>query len=172
MNCCNFCFLQSKSLRIQIGFSKYLLILPKWFVFWIWATNQIPDFRIWILVLFFLIKKLLFQPEMVLNGILPVDQLRDHVPSVNLMLQYIPTHVLEYKYGLVLPQVPFPLSIYLYCNLIYELFLLTYYNALCLFMLLFYWWISKYICKYALELPHVHLLVYLSLSPFIYMIGF
>jgi len=46
------------------------------------------------------------KPEMVLNGILPVDQLRDHVPSVNLMLQYIPTHVLEYKYGLVLPQEP------------------------------------------------------------------
>ena len=70
---------------------------------------------------------------MVLNGILPVDQLRDHVPSVNLMLQYIPTHVLEYKYGLVLPQVPFPLSIYYYCNLHF-----CYQNALCLSMLLFY----------------------------------
>ena len=33
--------------------------------------------------------------HMVLNGILPIDQLRDHVPSVNLMLQNIPTHVLE-----------------------------------------------------------------------------
>merc|ERR1719427_881039 len=43
---------------------------------------------------------------MILNGILPVDQLRDHVPAVHLFLQYIPTHVLEYTYGLVLPQEP------------------------------------------------------------------
>jgi len=43
---------------------------------------------------------------MILNGILPVDQLRDHVPAVQLLLQYIPTHVLEYTYGLVLPQEP------------------------------------------------------------------
>ena len=34
---------------------------------------------------------------MVLNGILGVDQLRDHVPSIQLLLQLIPTHVLEYK---------------------------------------------------------------------------
>lgn len=40
---------------------------------------------------------------MVLQGILPIDQLRDHVPSINLLLSHIPTHVLEAKYGLVLP---------------------------------------------------------------------
>jgi len=48
--------------------------------------------------------------HMVLNGILPIDQLRDHVPSVNLMLQNIPTHVLEATYGLVLPKEPDILS--------------------------------------------------------------
>ena len=42
---------------------------------------------------------------MVLNGILPVSQLKDHVPSIKILLDYIPTHVLEYIYGLVLPQV-------------------------------------------------------------------
>jgi len=44
--------------------------------------------------------------DMVLNGILPVSQLRDHVPSIKILLDYIPTHVLEYTYGLVLPQEP------------------------------------------------------------------
>jgi len=44
--------------------------------------------------------------EMVLNGILPVSQLKDHVPSIKILLDYIPTHVLEYIYGLVLPQEP------------------------------------------------------------------
>merc|ERR1711874_555556 len=48
--------------------------------------------------------------HMVLNGILPIDQLRDHVPSVNQMLQNIPTHVLEATYGLVLPKEPVVLS--------------------------------------------------------------
>jgi large subunit GTPase 1 len=33
--------------------------------------------------------------DLVLNGILPVDQLRDHVPSVQLLLERIPTHTLE-----------------------------------------------------------------------------
>jgi len=41
---------------------------------------------------------------MVLQGILPIDQLRDHVPVINLLLTYIPPHVLESKYGLVLPR--------------------------------------------------------------------
>jgi len=41
---------------------------------------------------------------MVLQGILPIDQLRDHVPCINLMVQHIPVHVLEAKYGLVLQQ--------------------------------------------------------------------
>jgi len=41
---------------------------------------------------------------MVLQGILPIDQLRDHVPVINLLLTYIPPHVLESRYGLVLPR--------------------------------------------------------------------
>jgi len=41
---------------------------------------------------------------MVLQGILPIDQLRDHVPAINLLLTFIPPHVLESKYGLVLPR--------------------------------------------------------------------
>jgi len=41
---------------------------------------------------------------MALQGILPIDQLRDHVPAINLLLSYIPPHVLESKYGLVLPR--------------------------------------------------------------------
>ncbi|XP_023330316.1 large subunit GTPase 1 homolog [Eurytemora carolleeae] len=49
--------------------------------------------------------------DMVLNGILGVDQLRDHVPSIQLLLQLIPTHVLEYKYGMVLPPEPAILSV-------------------------------------------------------------
>jgi large subunit GTPase 1 len=32
---------------------------------------------------------------MVLQGILPIDQLRDHVPVINLLLDFIPDHVLE-----------------------------------------------------------------------------
>jgi len=41
---------------------------------------------------------------MILHGILPIDQLRDHVPVTNLLLSVIPPHVLESKYGLVLPR--------------------------------------------------------------------
>lgn len=41
--------------------------------------------------------------EMVLNGILPIDQLRDHVEPVNLLSSYIPRHVLEDNYGIMIP---------------------------------------------------------------------
>ena len=41
---------------------------------------------------------------MVLQGILPIDQLRDHVPVVSLLVSRIPAHVMEAKYGLVLPR--------------------------------------------------------------------
>merc|ERR1719411_1491031 len=41
---------------------------------------------------------------MVLQGILPIDQLRDHVPVVSQLLTHVPGHVLESKYGLVLPR--------------------------------------------------------------------
>ncbi|XP_019864907.1 large subunit GTPase 1 homolog isoform X2 [Aethina tumida] len=42
--------------------------------------------------------------EMVLNGILPIDQMRDHVPPTNLVSSLIPRHVIEDKYGIMLPQ--------------------------------------------------------------------
>lgn len=41
--------------------------------------------------------------EMIVNGILPIDQMRDHVPPVNLVSSLIPRHVLEDKYGFMLP---------------------------------------------------------------------
>ncbi|RZB38767.1 large subunit GTPase 1 -like [Asbolus verrucosus] len=42
--------------------------------------------------------------EMIINGILPIDQMRDHVPPVNLITNLIPKHILEDKYGIMLPQ--------------------------------------------------------------------
>lgn len=41
--------------------------------------------------------------DMVLNGILPIDQMRDHVPPISLVTQRIPRHVLEDMYGIMLP---------------------------------------------------------------------
>lgn len=41
--------------------------------------------------------------EMIINGILPIDQMRDHVPPVNLVAHFIPKHILEDKYGIMLP---------------------------------------------------------------------
>ncbi|KAJ8913541.1 hypothetical protein NQ315_017092 [Exocentrus adspersus] len=41
--------------------------------------------------------------EMILNGILPIDQMRDHVPPTNLVASFIPRHVFEDKYGIMLP---------------------------------------------------------------------
>lgn len=38
--------------------------------------------------------------EMILNGILPIDQMRDHVPAISLLCQRIPRGVLEVVYGL------------------------------------------------------------------------
>ncbi|EFN76113.1 Large subunit GTPase 1-like protein [Harpegnathos saltator] len=40
--------------------------------------------------------------EMILNGILPIDQMRDHVPPVMLLTTLIPRHILEDLYGLIL----------------------------------------------------------------------
>lgn len=42
--------------------------------------------------------------EMILNGILPIDQLRDHVEPINLLSALIPRHVLEDTYGIMLPK--------------------------------------------------------------------
>ncbi|XP_020386560.2 large subunit GTPase 1 homolog [Rhincodon typus] len=38
--------------------------------------------------------------EMVCSGILPIDQMRDHVPPVSLVCQHIPRHILEATYGI------------------------------------------------------------------------
>ncbi|XP_017771082.1 PREDICTED: large subunit GTPase 1 homolog [Nicrophorus vespilloides] len=40
--------------------------------------------------------------EMVINGILPIDQMRDHVPPVNAVCHLIPRHVIEDKYGIMI----------------------------------------------------------------------
>lgn len=42
--------------------------------------------------------------DMILNGILPIDQMRDHIPSVNLVCNLIPKHILEDTYGIMLPK--------------------------------------------------------------------
>lgn len=42
--------------------------------------------------------------EMIVNGILPVDQMRDHVPPVNLVASLIPRHVIEDTYGIMIPR--------------------------------------------------------------------
>lgn len=38
--------------------------------------------------------------EMICSGILPIDQMRDHVPAISLICQSIPRHVLEGTYGI------------------------------------------------------------------------
>ncbi|XP_019578876.2 large subunit GTPase 1 homolog isoform X1 [Rhinolophus sinicus] len=38
--------------------------------------------------------------EMICSGILPIDQMRDHVPPMSLICQNIPRHVLEATYGI------------------------------------------------------------------------
>ncbi|XP_065082239.1 large subunit GTPase 1 homolog [Ochlerotatus camptorhynchus] len=40
--------------------------------------------------------------DMILNGILPIDQMRDHVPPVNRLCTLIPRHVLEDTYGIMI----------------------------------------------------------------------
>ncbi|XP_059612197.1 large subunit GTPase 1 homolog [Phlebotomus argentipes] len=46
----------------------------------------------------------LTKAEMILNGILPIDQMRDHVSPINQLCRYIPRHVLEDKYGIMIPK--------------------------------------------------------------------
>ncbi|XP_063235188.1 large subunit GTPase 1 homolog [Bacillus rossius redtenbacheri] len=48
----------------------------------------------------------LTKADMVVSGILPVDQMRDHVPPVTLVASLVPRHVLEARYGLMLPAPP------------------------------------------------------------------
>ncbi|XP_024909834.1 large subunit GTPase 1 homolog [Cynoglossus semilaevis] len=40
--------------------------------------------------------------EMICCGILPIDQMRDHVPAVSLVCQTIPRHVFEGTYGIII----------------------------------------------------------------------
>lgn len=40
--------------------------------------------------------------EMTCSGILPIDQMRDHVPPISLVCQNIPRHVLEATYGITI----------------------------------------------------------------------
>ncbi|CAG9803699.1 unnamed protein product [Chironomus riparius] len=40
--------------------------------------------------------------DMILNGILPIDQMRDHVPPVNTLCTLIPRHILEDTYGILI----------------------------------------------------------------------
>lgn len=44
----------------------------------------------------------LTKAEMILNGILPIDQMRDHVPPINQLCRYIPRHILEDRYGIMI----------------------------------------------------------------------
>lgn len=48
----------------------------------------------------------LTKADMVLNGILPIDQLRDFVPPTNILCTHIPRHVLEEKYGVMIAKPP------------------------------------------------------------------
>lgn len=42
--------------------------------------------------------------DMILHGVLPIDQLRDHLPPVELLVTRIPSRVLANQYGLTLPE--------------------------------------------------------------------
>lgn len=44
----------------------------------------------------------LTKADMILNGILPIDQMRDYVPPVNVLCTQIPRHTLEDKYGIMI----------------------------------------------------------------------
>lgn len=48
----------------------------------------------------------LTKAEMILNGILPIDQMRDHVPPMNVLCAQIPRHTLEDKYGIIIAKPP------------------------------------------------------------------
>lgn len=42
--------------------------------------------------------------EMVIWGILPIDQMRDHVGPVNLIASFVPRPILESTYGIFIPK--------------------------------------------------------------------
>lgn len=39
--------------------------------------------------------------DLIINGILPIDQMRDHRPPVNLICSQIPRHILEDQYSIM-----------------------------------------------------------------------
>ena len=43
--------------------------------------------------------------EMIINGILPIDQIRDFRPPINLLVTYIPLRVFQSVYSLILPSI-------------------------------------------------------------------
>ncbi|KAG4071382.1 hypothetical protein HA402_004086 [Bradysia odoriphaga] len=48
----------------------------------------------------------LTKADMILNGILPIDQMRDFVPPVNVLCTQIPRHILEDRYGIMIAKPP------------------------------------------------------------------
>lgn len=42
--------------------------------------------------------------EMILNGILPIDQMRDHVSPTSFLVTLIPRSVIESEYGIMIPK--------------------------------------------------------------------
>ncbi|XP_076761610.1 nucleostemin 3 [Xylocopa sonorina] len=44
--------------------------------------------------------------EMIVNGILPIDRMKDHVPAITLLGTFIPRHVIEDLYGIMIPLPP------------------------------------------------------------------
>ncbi|EGT45456.1 hypothetical protein CAEBREN_21438 [Caenorhabditis brenneri] len=49
--------------------------------------------------------------EMFLNGILPIDQMRDHFGPTSLLLSRVPVHVIEAMYSIMLPEMTNPSAI-------------------------------------------------------------
>uniref|UniRef100_A0A8R1HN89 Large subunit GTPase 1 homolog n=1 Tax=Caenorhabditis japonica TaxID=281687 RepID=A0A8R1HN89_CAEJA len=49
--------------------------------------------------------------EMFLNGILPIDQMRDHFGPTSLLLSRVPTHVIEAMYSIMLPETSDPSAV-------------------------------------------------------------
>ncbi|CAB3407955.1 unnamed protein product [Caenorhabditis bovis] len=49
--------------------------------------------------------------EMFLNGILPVDQMRDHFSPTSLLLSRVPVHVIESMYSIMLPEMENPSAV-------------------------------------------------------------
>lgn len=44
------------------------------------------------------------EAEMIINGILPMHQMKDHVPPISLIMSLIPSHVLQSQYAISIPK--------------------------------------------------------------------